>query len=352
MKKTFFILAASALIAAACDKNGATSSNGKDTADVIPVSVSVKTGATKALAASDAEYAVNSLHLFLYRVDNKGVKTFESYYDFSSSTNGGTIYIDSAKDAESYILAAYANQDMTEDAFMEDWSSFSNESTSNFQMFGKTEVTRAKLESDKRIEVSLVRQCSKVTVNNIKTEWTNSANNFKEFRIKAMYLMDVEGVFKNLHDITGTAANTPWLNKGGHTSVDHDAMLYDAIEESNNGVVVSKDKPYSTKHVFYGYISALTNYTTDKNAQWVKNGTRLVIEATLDGEECYYAVKINRENNPLTEIRNKHFIIDNITIKTPGSSHPYEGTVDESDISVSVSVAEWDEVDKGDIVID
>ena len=94
MKKTFFILAASALIAASCDKNGATSSNGKETADVIPVSVSVKTRATKALAASDAEDMVNTLHLFLYRVDNNGDKIFESYYDFSSSTQGGTIYID------------------------------------------------------------------------------------------------------------------------------------------------------------------------------------------------------------------------------------------------------------------
>ena len=127
MKKTFLILAASALIAAACDKNGATSSNEKETNDVIPVTVSVKTGATKALAASDAEESVKTLHLFLYRVDNKGVKTFESYYDFSSSTQGGTIYIDPAKEAESYILAAYANQDMSEDAYLEDWSSFSNE---------------------------------------------------------------------------------------------------------------------------------------------------------------------------------------------------------------------------------
>ena len=352
MKKTFLILAASALIAAACDKNGATSSNEKETNDVIPVTVSVKTGATKALAASDAEESVKTLHLFLYRVDNKGVKTFESYYDFSSSTQGGTIYIDPAKEAESYILAAYANQDMSEDAYLEDWSSFSNESIENFQMFGKTEVSKASLESSKKIAVSLMRQCSKVTVNNIKTEWTNSANNFKEFRIKALYLMDVEGVFKNLHDITGNAANTSWLNKGGHTSNDYDTMLYDAIGENNNGVVVSKDKPYSTKHVFYGYISALTNYTTDKSAAWQKNGTRLVIEANLDGEACYYSVKINRESEPFTEIRNKHFIIDNITIKTPGSSHPYEGTVDETDISVSVSVADWDEIDKGDIVIE
>lgn len=351
MKKTFFILAASALIAAACDKNGATSSNGKETADVIPVSVSVKTGSTKALAASDAEDMINTLHLFLYRVDNNGDKIFESYYDFSSSTQGGTIYIDPTKEAESYILTAYANQNMTEDAYMEDWSSFSNESINSFQMFGKTVVSRADLERTKTINVSLVRQCSKVTVNNIKTEWTNSANNFKEFRIKAMYLMDVEGVFKNLHEITGTAANTPWLNMGGHTSSSYDSMLYDTIG-GNDGIVVSKDKQYSTKHTFYGYISAMTNYTTDKNATWQKNGTRLVIEATLDGEECYYAVKINRESEPFTEIRNKHFIFDNITIKTPGSSHPYEGTVDETDISVSVTVAEWDEVEKGDIVID
>lgn len=350
MKKTFFILAASALIAASCDKNGATSSSEKETNDVIPVSVSVKTGATKALAASDAEEQVKTLHLFLYRVDSKGKKIFESYYDFSSSTNGGTIYIDPAKDAESYILAAYANQNMSEEAYLEDWSSFSNESLSSFQMFGKTDVNRADLERTKTINVLLVRQCSKVTVNNIKTEWTNSANNFKEFRIKAMYLMDVEGVFKNLHEITGAAANTPWLNMGGHTSNSYDSMLYDAIG-GNDGIVVSKDQQYSTKHTFYGYISARTNYTTDKNAAWEKNGTRLVIEATLDGEACYYSVKINRESEPFTEIRNKHFIIDNITIKTPGSSHPYESTVDETDISVSVTVADWDEVEKGDIVI-
>lgn len=351
MKKTFLILAASAMFAAACDKNAATSSDEKVTNDAIPVSVKVMTGATKALASSDAENTINTLHLFLYRVDSEGKKIFESYYDFSNSKQGGTIYIDPAKEADSYILAAYANQEMSEDSYLEDWSSFSNESMNAFQMFGNTTLSRAELEHTKSIDISLVRQCSKVTVNNIQINWTNSANNFKEFRLKAMYLMDVEGVFKNLHAITGDAANTPWLNMGGHTSSGYDSMLYDAIG-GNDGVVVSKDTQYSTRHTFYGYISARTNYTTDKNADWVENGTRLVIEADLDGEACYYSVRINRDSEPLREIRNKHFIIDNITIKTPGSSHPYEGTVDETDISVSVSIADWDEIDKGDIIID
>lgn len=345
MKKTFFFFAAAALSFAACTKtgNGTSTEGSTPEPELMPVTVQFSGVATKA-ESGNPENDVNTLQVVLYRV-NGDTKTYESYYNFDPTAMNGTIYIDKNKAADKYLIAAYANQEtLTEATVLEDWSLFSEEESGDFQMYGEWFKNASELTAN--ISIALNRQCSKVTVNKITLDWTNSANNYKTFKLKSMYLMDAEGVFANVHTLTDAIKTAnPWLNKNGYKTNGQDAFLYAQI----NSVEVTESVPYNTAHVFYGYISDLS--THNETSTWTESGTRLVIEAEFDGETCYYAVPL-RKDEVTTPYRNKHFVFENITITKPGASAPYEELVDETSISVSFSVAEWDTVNHGEFIIE
>lgn len=345
MKKTLFFFAAAALSCAACTKteNGPCIEQVTPDSEMVPVTLQFSGAVTKA-DSENPENKVNTLQVVLYRV-NGDTKTYESYYSFDPAAMSGTIYIDKNKAAEKYLIAAYANQEtLTEATYNEDWSLFSKESSGNFQMYG--EWFKAASELTSSINIALNRQCSKVTVNKVTLDWTNSANNYKTFKLKSMYLMDAEGVFANVHTLTDAIKTAnPWLNMNGYKNNSQDAFLYTQI----NSVEVTESVPYNTAHVFYGYISDLSTY--NKTSTWAESGTRLVIEAEFDGETCYYAVSL-RKDGVATPYRNKHFVFDNITITKPGASAPYEELVDETSITVSFNVAEWDTVNHGEFIIE
>ena len=248
MKRILLPILASVMMLASCDqKNDPTTHQPEDAENIIPVQVNIDNVVTKALTGSSKEKEIKSLKLFLYRLDSNGNRTFESYYDFSSSITGGTIYIDLSKETSSYQLAAYANHSTVSlSSFDKDWSLFENETPDNFQMFGEKIRSKAEIVAKPEFEISLKRQCSKVTVKEVGVKWTNSANAHKTFSIKGMYLMDVEGVFQNLHSVTGIDTKALWQNKGGHTSSGKDNLLYDKI----NDQTIANGSSYSTPHVF------------------------------------------------------------------------------------------------------
>ena len=341
MKKTFFIFAAAAITLAACTKaeNGPCTNQENTVQETVPVRIQFDGVETK--AAADDEGKINTLRAVLYRIVNSE-KVYESYYDFDATKMTHTIYIDPSKEASSYFLAAYANQETVNLAsYQKDWSLFSDEKTGDFQMYGHAAISK---EIPPTISVPLNRQCSKVSVNKVSLDWTNDANNHKTFKLKSMYLMDAEGVFANVHAIgSSLETNSLWYNKNGYVKSAQDGFLYNAI----SSVEVKEGTPYTTSHVFYGYISDVAAYNS--TATWAPSGTRLVIEAEFDGKASYYAVNVNRGG--LTNIRNKHFIFENITITKPGSDTPYGALTVEEDIQVTFSVAEWTEVNHGNVTI-
>ena len=343
MKKTFSFLAAAAIAFAACSKTetGPCTDQENSNADLVPVNVQFAGAVTKA-GESDPEKTINSLQVILYRVNGE-TKTMESYYSFNPAAMKGTIYIDPSKEAEKYLIAAYANQEtLTQAKYAEDWALFSEEASGDFQMYG--EWFKAKAELGDEVTIDLIRQCSKVTVNKVSLDWTNSANNYKTFKLKSMYLMDAEGVFANVHSLTSAVLSAnPWLNKNGVITDMNDSFLYKAI----NSVEVKESTPYTTANIFYGYISDLDKYNT--TATWAESGTRLVIEAEFDGAATYYAVPVNKDN--MKKLRNKHFIFDNITITKPGAKSPYLALAEENDVVVTVKVADWSEVNHGTVTI-
>lgn len=328
---------------ASCAKNEISNARpeGQDDSGKMEVRISFKTpsAATKALT-QDQEDKINSLAVALYAVKG-GESRLEGYYTFSPSAMEGNIYIDGTKDPDKYIIAAYANHpSISLNTYAEDWTFFKDESAGNFQMFGKWEGTESEILSS-AISIQLRRQCSKVSVNKISLDWINPANASKEFLIKGIYLMDVEGAFENIHTFTGSQ---DWFNKNGYFSSDQDALLYAPV----SNVTVTESSPYTTRHEFYGYISDLDNINT--SATWTKGASRLVIAAKFDGRDCFYAVKINR--NGLTQIRNTHFSFNNIKITKPGADTPYGSLIDETAVSIDFSVKPWESQSFSDVTVE
>lgn len=346
MKKTLAILAA-ALSIAACNKelNKVADEALPSPESKVPVDIQIMNLATRSETVNPEEN-INSVSIVVYRV-NDDVKTYESFYEFRPEDNGGTIYIDPSKEADSYYIAAYANADgLTPGTYDRDWALFSKESMGNFQMFGYFSDTKNNVIDGGKATIKLYRQCSKVTVEKVSLDWMNAANVHKTFKIRSMFLMDVPGLFANIHtpdfNINDKAL---WFNANGKDPDNgKDALLYSAA----NDVTVTETSPYETSHILYGYISGLTK--ADNAVNWNPTGTSLVIEADFDGKTCYYAVRINRKDE--TVIRNKHFVFKDITITKPGADKPSGALVEEESISVTLSIEPWDSVTYDNVTIE
>lgn len=350
MKRTSILVAAATVAMASCSEVMSQSELiQEEKTGYTPVSITFNgTGnVTKAKESSSDENTIESLKVVLYTVDDDDNLTFESFYSFDAediSNKKGTIYIDNSNTAEKYHIAAYVNhKNLNQDTYANDWSVFSDEAGGNFQMFGEKTETKNNLTTSKTTEINLIRQCSKVTVNKISLKWTNRANALKDFTLKGIYLMDIEGAFKNIYDITsGNTYN--WYNRNGYEKSDLDGLLYDSISD----IDVTETSPYTTPHIFYGYVSGRSTF--NQSSEWKEGGSRLVIAAEFDGQECFYAVRLHTGTDE--EIRNKHFIFDEITITKPGSDHPYSELTDEEAISVTFTVEDWNDVNMGNFVID
>ena len=329
------------VVLASCNKSEFSDSaqDNQENSGKVPVTIRFSSPSTKALTTSQ-EDQINSLAVALYMTEGSKT-TLEGYYTFSPNATEGNIYIDPSKDPDKYIIAAYANHPTISLAtYTSDWSHFKDEGAGKFQMFSKWEGSESELLSSP-VNIQLKRQCSKVTVNKVSVDWINPANAAKEFYIKSIYLMDIEGTTENLYTFSGTQ---DWYNRNGYLSCSQDALLYAQVTNGS----VTEAVPYTTSHDFYGYVSDLTNINT--SASWAPGASRLVINASFDGRNCYYAVKINRNN--LTRIRNTHFVFNNIKITKPGADYPYSGLLDESAISVDFTVKPWDTQSFNDIVVE
>ncbi len=351
MKKTFLLFAASLAVLVSCDRSNIIPNDLPldDTEEkteteentLVPISLNIADQQTKALAANSNEKTINTLQVLVYTRNAGGTETYDSYYTFGGNSEDYVLYIDPNRtDVTEYRFVAYVNQPvMNDETYTQDWALFSNESVTDFQMYGEKSYTVTDLKKTYTASITVARQCSRVEVQEIAVDWTNSVNSRKSFKLKSLYLMDVQGAFKNHYDVPESVSKNHdlWYNKNGYSTSSQDGLIYDKV----NDVPISEDTPYKTKHYFYGYISDLDTYNEDET--WEPGGTRLVIEAEFDGKICYYAIKLNGLNDTArqTDIRNKEFIFKKITITKPGSDHPYSTLSEENAVTVSVTVQDW-----------
>ena len=361
MKKTFLLFAAALAAIVSCERSNIIPNDTpqEETEEKIeteentmtPIRLNIAGQETKALTASSNEKAINTLQVLVYTKNAAGTESYDSYYTFDGNSEDYIIYIDPNRtDVSEYRFAAYVNQPaLSDETYTQDWALFSNESLSNFQMYGEKTYTVTDLKKTYTANITVVRQCSRVEVQEIAVDWTNSVNSRKSFKLKSMYLMDVQGAFKNHYDVPESVSKdyNLWYNKNGYLTSALDNLVYDKIDDAS----VSEEVPYTIDHYFYGYISDLVTYNADET--WEPGGTRLVIEAEFDGKICYYAIRLNGLNDTerQTDIRNKEFIFKKITITKPGSEHPYSQLSEENAVTVSVTVQDWQSGFSGDYTV-
>lgn len=336
MKRITYFLAAAAMISAACTKNDEIKSMTPESeaSGAVPVSISLSGAYPVTKSSTGDNDILNDIQIVLYRL-NGTAKTYESFYSFDPDEMTGTIYIDPSKEADSYLIAAYANQGLTENTHRNDWACFADEASDDMQMYGEWRNTKDKLLTDKKADIGLERYCSKVTVRNISLDWKNSANNYKAFTLKGYYLADTEGVLHNLHDVSGSFDR---FNKDGAKGTSMTSFLCNPVSD----VAITEANAYTVESSLYGYIS---------------DASRLVIEAEFDGEKCYYSIPVNQDTNTASvtsyngQIRNVHFDFKKITITKPGAKTPYGALTEENDIQINLSVTPWSNVTYDNIEI-
>lgn len=123
--------------------------------------------------------------------------------------------------------------------------------------------------------------------------------------------------------------NTLGWHGGGAVSAAMDALLGDRDINTS----VDALHPYSLSHSFYFYPNPVEE-DDRRNDAWTPRRTRLVLEASVDGETFYYPIDIPpMERNSICAARN-------LVIRGPGFSHPEGGTV-----AGGILEVDWDTAD-------
>ncbi|MBR4775645.1 MAG: hypothetical protein IK008_06070 [Bacteroidales bacterium] len=201
-------------------------------------------------------------------------------------------------------------------------------------MYGESMLMPVPGEGEKTILVR--RLVSRLEVRDISVdfsscpEWTG-----KTLLLRHLYITNAYKTTRYGEDVTSVSpARSSWYNSlgwhgGGDVSASMDALLGDR----DLNVAIDESHPYSAVHSFYFYPNPVEedSYRTDS---WTPRHTRLVLEASVDGETYYYPIDIPPAG------RNSVFSATGIVIHGPGWEHPEGGTISGSMIDVAWDVAE------------
>lgn len=183
------------------------------------------------------------------------------------------------------------------------------------------QMTRQLTPSDNAVTVNVSRLAAKVTLLNIKNQMSLEVNKDKEFVVTAVYMINAAG------DRAYLSSSTPevWYNKMKYEAGCPN-FLYDAPKAT-----LGVGQVYSTQHHFYCYPNMTTTDAND--GTWSARKTRLVVEATLGGETCYYPVTMSNlaQNTSYTVA---------LTVTRPGSSSP-DIPISTNEATFSVNVKNW-----------
>lgn len=171
------------------------------------------------------------------------------------------------------------------------------------------------------ISVEVIRQVAKIKLNKITLDMAVDYYRSKEFVIKAIYIINVPGDKCFLVDSTPSV----WYNKMKAQERVFSLMFNVVDTILDDGATFEKT---------YSFYSLPNPYTEDTQSEtWSERPTRLVVEATIDGELCYYPVTV-------PDLKSNTEYNVNLTITRPGSSSP-DIPVSTYALEVQISVADW-----------
>ncbi|MBQ9400095.1 MAG: hypothetical protein IJU27_05595 [Bacteroidales bacterium] len=186
-----------------------------------------------------------------------------------------------------------------------------------------------------------VRRCaSKVEIDTIK----NAVNTNADIKIEKIYLINVNKRMR--YDWALGAEVYDWGQKMRYDASET-ALLPFTAEVFPTPVSVSASSPHTTKHYFYCYANKTTSDSS--SSTWSPRFTRLVVEATYNGEKCYYPINIvGSGNSGLSP--GKLYRITSLKITGPGSTSP-DQPLQKGSITVNMTVTGWEQGFNSEVTI-
>lgn len=313
MKKRFYFAALVAAIAlASCTERNA---DLVESDEMMELFVNVPCLETKVSGNPQDEGKVSDLQVFVF---DKETGILESYGNASTSSMKLSC-VPGNKEIVALVNAPSLSDIATLTELQEKKSLLTDNASGRLVMSGQ--MTRKLTPSDNAATVNVSRLAAKVTLMNVKNQMSLEVNKQKEFVVTAIYMINAVG------DRTYLSSSTPevWYNKMMYETGCPD-FLYDAPK-----VTIPLGQAYSTQHHFYCYPNLTMSDANE--GTWSARKTRLVVEATLGGETCYYPVTMS-DLAP-----NTSYSIA-LTVTRPGSLSP-DIPITTNEATISVNVMQW-----------
>ena len=161
-------------------------------------------------------------------------------------------------------------------------------------------------------------------------EWTGKTLLLKHLYVTNAYMTSTFGE----DPLSVSPARSAWYNTlGWHGAANASATVDALLSDRNINASIDETHPYTTSHCFYFFPNPVEedSFRTDI---WSPRHTRLVIEASIDGNTYYYPIDIPPVN------RNCVCLASNVVIHGPGWSHPEGGTFAEATVEVDWNTAD------------
>ena len=312
MKKRFCFAAIAAMALASCAEKNADLMVADE---MVELQVNIPCLETKVAGTPQNEDKISSLQVFVF---DKQSGTLEAYGNENASSLKLTC-LPGNKEVVALVNAPSLAGIASLSELQGKKSSLADNASGKLVMSGQ--VTKQLTASDNSVTVNVSRLAAKVTLLNVKNQMSLEVNQKKAFVVTAVYLVNAVG------DRAYLSPSTPgtWYNKMKYET-GCPAFLYDAPKST-----VADGQTYSTPHHFYCYPNATD---TDANGgTWSARKTRLVVEATLGGETCYYPVT-------LADVAQNTEYTVSLTVTRPGSSSP-DLPVSTNEATFTVNVQDW-----------
>lgn len=360
MKKTFFAVAAIAALVA-CNKQAPDAGIRPavpETSDAATLTAKIVSPFnTKATVADEeSEAKVNTIDVFVFRTVSgsvsvvDGYKRIEAYQDVVVPCTKGSrkIYaiVNSDKDLSGVSTEAELCAIVSELK-----NNHSAGALTNFVMMGTKDV---EITSETTQDIAVDRLAARVWVKKITKNFSAAGLQDAHFEIVRMYLTNVVNQINLGRDFVPDATEAYWYNMMQYDEtagkVDEKYKFILRTTSCAGEVPGDRDAPGSVdlavENAMYAYPNPTQSdalegstgmYKGPEGGPWSIRPTRLVIEATLDGQLYYYPITL-----PSLEY-NKSYEISNLVITRPGSDDPDMPVVG-FDVPFHITVNDWTQV--------
>lgn len=357
MKKTLFAVAAIAALVA-CNKQAPDAGIRPavpETSDAATLTAKIVSPFnTKATVADEeSEAKVNAIDVFVFRTVSggsvvDGYKRIEEFQDVVVPCTKGQRKIYAIVNSDKDLSGVSTEAELC--AIVSDLkNNHSENALTNFVMMGTKDV---EITSATTVEIAVDRLAARVWVKKITKNFSAAGLQDSEFKIVRMYLTNVVNQINLGRDFVPDATEAYWYNMMQYDETAEKVSEKDKfiLRTGCAGIVPgTRTEPGSVdlavENAMYAYPNPTQSdelensgmYTGPEGGPWSIRPTRLVIEATLDGQLYYYPITL-----PSLEY-NKSYEISNLVITRPGSDDPDMPVVG-FDVPFQITVNDWTQV--------